>query len=113
MVEEQLRARGLSSESVLKAMGEVPRERFLAPSRQHQAYDDRALPLSQGQTISQPFMVAVMTEALDLQPAHRVLEIGTGSGYQTAILADLAAEVFSVERVPALASQAEDTLRDL
>jgi protein-L-isoaspartate(D-aspartate) O-methyltransferase len=111
MVEEQLRARGIRSESVLRVMGDVPRERFLPPSFQHQAYNDQALPLSQGQTISQPYMVAVMTEALDLQPSHRVLEIGTGSGYQTAVLAGMAAEVFSVERIPELAFKAEETLR--
>jgi len=110
MVEEQLRARGLQSESVLEAMGMIPRELFLPPTQRHQAYKDRALPLSQGQTISQPFMVAVMTEALDLDPSFRVLEIGTGSGYQTAILAHLVAEVFSMERIPELASQAEDAL---
>jgi len=113
MVEEQLRARGLQSESVLEAMGMIPRELFLPPSRHHEAYIDQALPLSQGQTISQPFMVAVMTEALDLDPSYRVLEIGTGSGYQTAILAHLAAEVFSIERIPELAYQAEDALDDL
>jgi len=94
-------------------MGSIPREMFLPSSRHHQAYQDQALPLSQGQTISQPFMVAVMTEALGLDPSHRVLEIGTGSGYQTAVLADLAAEVFSVERIPELASQAENTLEEL
>ncbi len=113
MVEEQLRARGLQSESVLEAMGKIPRELFLPAAQHHQAYKDRALPLSQGQTISQPFMVAVMTEALDVDPSSRILEIGTGSGYQTAILADLVAEVFSVERIGELASQAENTLDEL
>lgn len=113
MVQEQLQDRGIRSEAVLQAMGEVPREAFLPLERERQAYNDQALPLSQGQTISQPFMVAVMTEALGLEPSHRVLEIGTGSGYQTAILAELAAEVYSLERIPGLASQAEETLREL
>jgi protein-L-isoaspartate(D-aspartate) O-methyltransferase len=113
MVEDQLRGRGLRSESVLEVMGRIPRELFLPPERQHKAYDDQALPLSKGQTISQPYMVAVMTEALVLHPSDRVLEIGTGSGYQTAVLADLAAEVYSVERIPELASQAEETLGKL
>jgi protein-L-isoaspartate(D-aspartate) O-methyltransferase len=94
-------------------MGEVPREVFLPPERERQAYNDQALPLTQGQTISQPFMVAIMTEALALEPSHRVLEIGTGSGYQTAVLAELAGQVYSLERIQALASRAEMTLREL
>ena len=113
MVEEQLRARGIHDSGVLRAMGEVPRECFLPPGRRDQAYQDRALPLSRGQTISQPFMVGVMTEALGLQGEDRVLEIGTGSGYQTAILARLALEVFTVERIPELTEEARETLTAL
>jgi len=113
MVEQQLRARGIRSEAVLSVMGQVPRERFLPSGQENRAYRDQALPLSQGQTVSQPYMVAVMTEALALRPSDRVLEIGTGSGYQTAVLSPLASEVFSVERIPALAEQAEGVLGEL
>ena len=113
MVERQLRARGIQSERVLEVMGKVPREAFLPPGEESQAYRDAALPLSQGQTISQPYMVAVMTEALLLKPEDRVLEIGTGSGYQTAVLCPLAKEVFSVERIAELAEEAESTLDEL
>jgi protein-L-isoaspartate(D-aspartate) O-methyltransferase len=113
MVEGQLRARGIGSETVLEVMGEIPRELFLPPDQRSQAYEDQALPLALGQTVSQPYMVAVMTEALDLQPTDRVLEVGTGSGYQTAVLARLASEVFSVERLPQLSSGAEGVLREL
>jgi len=113
MVERQLRARGIRSERVLEAMEEVPRERFVPPDQHHLAYRDQALPLSRGQTISQPYMVAIMTEALQLRPGDRVLEIGTGSGYQTAVLCRLAAEVFTVERIPALAAGAQEILREL
>ena len=111
MVERQLRARGIRSEEVLRAMGEVPREDFLPPEGRGRAYRDQALPLSHGQTISQPYMVAIMTEALLLRPQDRVLEIGTGSGYQTAILAQLAGEVFSIERIPALCARAGEVLK--
>ncbi len=113
MVEKQLRARGIRSEAVLDAMGQVPREWFLPPGQQHLAYRDQAVPLSQGQTVSQPYMVAVMTEALQLLPGDRVLEIGTGSGYQTAVLCRLAAEVFTVERIPELADEAQAILQEL
>lgn len=113
MVERQLRARGIRSEAVLEAMGQVPRERFVPGGQQHFAYRDQAVPHSQGQTVSQPYMVAVMTEALQLQPEDRVLEIGTGSGYQTAVLCRLAAEVFTVERIPALAAEAREILLEL
>ena len=113
MVERQLRARGIRSERVLRVMGEVPREAFLPRSGQAEAYADRALPLGQGQTVSQPYMVAVMTEALLLEPSDRVLEIGTGSGYQTAILCPLAARVYSVERIPELSHAAAETLHAL
>jgi len=113
MVDRQLRARGIRSEPVLEVMGEIPRERFLSPDVQHEAYKDRALPSSQGQTVSQPYMVAVMTEALQLRAGDRVLEIGTGSGYQTSILTQLASEVYSVERIPDLAEQARAVLHEL
>ncbi len=113
MVDEQLRARGIHSEAVLRIMGEIPREHFLPPERRDQAYRDVAVPLASGQTISQPYMVAVMTEALRLRPTDRVLEIGTGSGYQAAILSRLAAEVLTVERIPSLAAEAEMRLQDM
>ena len=101
MVERQLRRRNVVDEDVLAAMGEVPRELFLPREQRAMAYQDRALPLTGGQTMSQPYMVAAMTEALDLSPGARVLEIGTGSGYQTAVLARLAEEVYTIERHPA------------
>jgi protein-L-isoaspartate(D-aspartate) O-methyltransferase len=113
MVERQLRSRGIRSLAVLEAMGTVPRERFLPEGEQHRAYRDQALPLAHGQTVSQPYMVAVMTEALLLQPSERVLEIGTGSGYQTAILSPLAARIFSIERITELAGGAEEVLAEL
>ncbi len=113
MVDEHLRARGIRSEDVLRVMGRVPRERFLPPEQRAGAYEDRALPLSRGQTISQPYMVAVMTEALEVDPADRVLEIGTGSGYQTTVLASLAREVVTVETIPELAEKARHTLEEL
>lgn len=113
MVESQLRGRGVSSSRVLDVMGTVPRERFLDPGQARYAYRDRALPLAHGQTVSQPYMVAVMTEALDLEPDHRVLEIGTGSGYQTAIIAKLSRDVFSVERIPELSERAHQVLDGL
>jgi protein-L-isoaspartate(D-aspartate) O-methyltransferase len=87
-------------------MREVPRHLFVPEGSRHQAYDDRPLPIGEGQTISQPYMVAIMTEALDVEPSHRVLEIGTGSGYQTAILCRLARDVVSIERHPRLSEAA-------
>ncbi len=113
MVDRQLRARGIRSEAVLNAMASVPRERFLPPDRSGEAYRDQALPISHGQTISQPYMVAVMTEALQVDPGARVLEIGTGSGYQTAVLAALAGEVWSIERIPGLMEEASTVLEEL
>lgn len=113
MVEDQLRARQIRDERVLEVMGVIPRERFVSPSMCHVAYDDRALQIDCNQTISQPYMVAVMTQSLTLQPHHRVLEIGTGSGYQTAILAKLSRHVFTVERIGALARQAKNTIQTL
>ena len=113
MVDRQLRARGIRSEAVLRVMGDVPRERFLPRGRSRDAYRDQALPIAQGQTISQPYMVAVMTEALDLSGNDRALEIGTGSGYQTAVLSLLAREVWSIERIPELLDQARGVLGEL
>ena len=113
MVEEQLRGRGITDERVLAAMEKVPRHRFVPLSQQPAAYTDGPLPIGEGQTISQPYMVARMTELLDLRPTDRVLEIGTGSGYQAAILAELAAEVWTVERIAELARRAAALLADL
>ena len=113
MVEEQLVARGIRDPRVLEAMRVVPRERFVTPSLEARAYGDHALPSSEGQTISQPYIVARMLELAALEPHHRVLEIGTGTGYQTALLARLADRVFSVERLPSLLHAARGTLDDL
>jgi protein-L-isoaspartate(D-aspartate) O-methyltransferase len=115
MVRNQLAApsRGIRHEGVLRAMDTVPRHRFVPPSQQAQAYDDHPLPIGYGQTISQPYVVAFMTEQLDPQPEDRVLEIGTGSGYQAAVLAELVKEVYSIEILPALAQSAESTLKEL
>src|SRR4051794_33806310 len=97
MIREQIIARGVRDERVLAAMRSVPREWFVPPSQRQDAYADMPLPLEKGQTISQPFIVAFMTDWLRVEPNHRVLEIGAGSGYQTAILARLARQVFSAE----------------
>jgi protein-L-isoaspartate(D-aspartate) O-methyltransferase len=113
MVEEQIRARGVSDARVLAVMERVPRDRFLPATDAEVAYADRALPLPNGQSISQPYVVAAMTEALAIQPQHRVLEIGTGSGYQTAILAELAAEVYTIERIEPLQLAARELLTGL
>ncbi len=113
MVDRDLRGRGVRHEGVLAAMSAVPREAFLPPEMRHLAYEDRALPLSQGQTISQPYIVAAMTEALEPGPDDRVLEVGTGSGYQAAILAEIVARVYSVERLDDLADEARRTLERL
>ncbi len=106
MVEHQIRARGISGPRVLAAMRKIPRHLFVPPAYERAAYQDNPLPIGEGQTISQPYIVAVMTELLELQPGDRVLEVGTGSGYQAAILAELAARVISVERLPAVAENA-------
>jgi len=106
MVEEQIETRGIHDPRVLDAMRSVPRHVFVPNAMQHEAYDDRPLPIGEGQTISQPYMVASMTAVLGPRETDRVLEIGTGSGYQTAILATLAAEVISVERHASLAKAA-------
>ncbi len=113
MVQEQLAARGIRSGRVLEAMRSVPRHMFVPLQERGSAYTDRALSLAHGQTISQPFMVATMTESLALHPDDRVLEIGTGSGYQTAVLAELAHEVYTVERDPELALQARELLEEM
>jgi protein-L-isoaspartate(D-aspartate) O-methyltransferase len=110
MVERQLRRRGIDDERVLEAMGRVPRELFVPPGEVHRAYDDSALPIGHGQTISQPFMVAVMCQLLALRGNERVLDVGTGSGYAAAVLAELAGEVVSIERLPALAQAAREAL---
>jgi len=113
MVETQLVPRGITDEAVLEAMREVPRHLFVAPGMESRAYGDHALPIGEGQTISQPFMVALMTQVLELTGSERVLEIGTGSGYQTAILSRLAEQVFSIERVESLTARARAVLEDL
>jgi protein-L-isoaspartate(D-aspartate) O-methyltransferase len=110
MVERDLKSRGIRDSAVLAAMERVPRENFVFATSLAEAYADRALPINCGQTISQPYMVAVMTESLDLRGVERVLEIGTGSGYQTAILAELADHVYSVERHERLSKQAQQRL---
>jgi len=112
MVEQHLRARGVRDERVLAAMLEVPRERFVPEALQADAYEDRALALDLGQTISQPYIVAYMTELLDVRPDSKVLEVGTGSGYQTAILARLAASVCTIERMESLSCSAEEVLAE-
>jgi protein-L-isoaspartate(D-aspartate) O-methyltransferase len=113
MVAEQLAARGISDEAVLGAIRRVPRHLFVTGPWQERAYDDTPLPIGAQQTISQPFIVGLMSEALALRGGERVLEVGTGSGYQAAILAELGARVVSVERLPELAAQAETVLREL
>ncbi len=113
MVATQLLPRGIRDTTVLAAMRLVPRHLFVDAAVQHMAYDDMALPIGQGQTISQPYMVAVMTELLALSGRERVLEIGMGSGYQAAILAQLANEVFTIERIASLADEAAERLRQL
>jgi protein-L-isoaspartate(D-aspartate) O-methyltransferase len=110
MVDSQLRARGIADERVLNAMARVSRHEFAPEPSRGQAYEDHPLPIAQGQTISQPYIVALMLEALALRPTDRVLEVGTGSGYVTALLAELAAQVVSVERHTALADPSRELL---
>lgn len=110
MVEHQIRRRGVRNPQVLAAMEKVPRHRFVPENLWDSAYDDSPLSIGEGQTISQPYMVALMTETVAPEPGGRVLEVGTGSGYQTAILAELVREVYSIERIPALAERAERLL---
>ncbi|HEY9164760.1 MAG TPA: protein-L-isoaspartate(D-aspartate) O-methyltransferase [Candidatus Kryptonia bacterium] len=108
-----LKERGISDERVLKAMAEVERELFVPVPLRNHAYDDAALPIGEGQTISQPYTVAVMTESLNVQPLEKVLEIGTGSGYQTAILSAMGIRVFTIERIPSLLKSAREVLESL
>ncbi len=110
MVERQLRRRGISDERVLDAMGRVPRELFLPEDLRHLAYEDGALPIGFGQTMSQPFIVGTICALLELQGDERVLDVGAGSGYQAAVLAELAAEVVTIERVAELAERARGAL---
>jgi protein-L-isoaspartate(D-aspartate) O-methyltransferase len=112
MVERQLRRRGIDEERVLAAIGRVPRELFVPEGLRSHAYDDGALPIGHGQTISQPFVVATICALLGLDGHERVLDVGTGSGYQAAVLAELAAEVVTIERVPELAEEARKRLRE-
>jgi len=113
MVNTQLISRGIKDERVLNAMRKVPRHLFVDESIQYKAYDDMALPIGEGQTISQPYMVAIMTELLELKGSEKVLEIGTGSGYQGAILSKLSREVYTIERVDVLAQKAGERFRSL
>jgi protein-L-isoaspartate(D-aspartate) O-methyltransferase len=110
MVEEQLVARGIRSKKVLEAMRKVPRHEFVPREQAANAYQDSPLPIGEGQTISQPFIVAYMTELLDVQPTDRVLEIGTGSGYQAAVVAELAKNIYSIEIICVLADRAREVL---
>ena len=113
MVDEQIIARGIRDPRVITAMRKVPRHVFVEEALQNQAYSDHPLPIGEKQTISQPFMVALMTEAMQLKGMEKVLEIGAGSGYQTAILAEIAFKVFSIERIRSLTIQARKLLYDL
>ncbi len=110
MVDDQLRGRDIRDERVLVAMARVPREDFVPEAYRARAYDDAALPIGEGQTISQPYMVARICEALALRGSERVLDVGTGSGYQAAVLAELAADVHTIERIPPLAERARAAL---
>ncbi|MBN2400089.1 MAG: protein-L-isoaspartate(D-aspartate) O-methyltransferase [Candidatus Aminicenantes bacterium] len=112
MVERHLRARGIASMAVLQAMAKVPRELFVPDSERQHSYVNGPLPIGLGQTISQPYIVAYMTEALELQGGEKVLEIGTGSGYQTAVLAEIAAQVYTVDVIPELSHAARELLSD-
>ena len=112
MVEEQLRRRGIVDERVLAAMGKVPRELFVRPEHGDLAYEDGALPIGHGQTISQPYIVGVICSLLELTGRERVLDVGTGSGYQAAVLAELAAEVTTIERIPELVELARAALAE-
>jgi len=113
MVETQIAARGVHDERVLEAMRKVPRHLFLDEALRDQAYSDHPLPIAENQTISQPYIAGLMTESLELNGSEKVLEIGTGSGYQSAILAELADRVFSIERYPELAYRANSILQKL
>ncbi|HET6892064.1 MAG TPA: protein-L-isoaspartate(D-aspartate) O-methyltransferase [Pyrinomonadaceae bacterium] len=110
---DQLKAEGIKSQGVLDALLKVPRHKFVPSSSRHLSYENRPLPIGQGQTISQPFIVGYMTEAAEIAPGEKVLEIGTGSGYQAAVLAELAKQVYSIEIIPELAEGARVVLREL
>jgi protein-L-isoaspartate(D-aspartate) O-methyltransferase len=110
MVERQLRGRDIRDEAVLEALGRVPRELFVGEEERSRAYADAALPIGHGQTISQPYMVARIAEALAVRPGELVLDVGTGSGYQAAVLAELGAKVVTIERIPELAERARESL---
>ncbi len=113
MVDRDIRPRGIKDQDVLDAMLKVPRHLFVGETQRMSAYEDHPLPIGEGQTISQPYIVALMTEALKLTGNETVLEIGTGSGYQTAILAELAGRVYSIERIPSLTGRARKVIDDL
>ncbi len=113
MLEEQLIPRGITDKATIFAMGKIPREVFVPASQKHFAYDDRPLPIGEGQTISQPFMVAFMTQALHLKTSDRVLEIGTGSGYQAAVLSQMIDSVYTIEIIDTLAQQAIQRIKSL
>ncbi|QPJ63764.1 MAG: protein-L-isoaspartate(D-aspartate) O-methyltransferase [Candidatus Nitronauta litoralis] len=113
MVEKQLRGRDIVDPRVLSAMGRVPRHEFVLPANWSRAYEDRALPIRENQTISQPYIVALMTQSAELKPTDRVLEVGTGSGYQAAVLGELVQEVYSIEIVESLAKEASALLKKL
>jgi len=113
MVEKDIKARGVRDKTVLTVMAKVPRHLLVDESIRHKAYGDHPLPIGEGQTISQPYVVALMTEALKLKPADRVLEIGAGSGYQAAVLAELVKEVYTIEIRKTLADRAEQSLKNL
>jgi len=113
MVEAQIRARGVNDPAVLRAMESVPRHSFVPPDYRRDAYGDHPLPIGYGQTISQPYIVALMTQMLHLSPGDRVLEIGTGCGYQSAVLAEIVGEVYSVEIISELATETERRLQEL
>lgn len=113
MVRDQLVRRGVADERVLAAMGEVPRHEFVLPEHLERAYDDQPLPIGEGQTISQPYVVAVMLEQLRLRGGEKALEVGTGSGYQAAVLAELAWQVYTIDRVESLATTARERLQRL
>lgn len=113
MIEEQIIARGIKDKRVIQAMRKVPRHVFIPETNRSRAYDDSPVPIGQGQTISQPYIVACMTELLHLSPDDTVLEIGTGSGYQAAILAEIAKEVYTIEIIPELGKRAENALQEL
>ncbi len=113
MIETQLIPRGINDKNVLKAMKKIPRDIFVPKEYKDKAYEDHPLPIGTGQTISQPYIVALMTQVLELTGKEKVLEIGTGSGYQTAILAELSYRIYTVERVKALSEKAQEVLKSL